>query len=183
METLPFLPGLAKDVLGVLTAYQGVKNDPFTQEKPGRIMHELRLGEMARLKEIPFIPYYGTVDATPLFLVLLGRYVDTTGDIEFARSHWENVERALKFLDEEARDGFLRYGWEKGSALTNIGWKDSGDSVMYHNGELVKTLPIALSEVQGYLYAAYVSSADLARRLGKQELAAKLTTKAAGSQG
>lgn len=179
LETLPFLPELSRDVLGVLCHYQGTKEDPFTQEKPGRIMHELRLGEMAKLREIPFIPYYGTVDATPLFLMLLGRYVDTTGDIAFAKAHWDNIQRALDFIDKEtAQDGYLRYGYDKTSALTNIGWKDSGDSVMYGDGKQISAKPIALVEVQGYLYAAWTSTATLADKLGKNELAAKLRRKA-----
>lgn len=178
MQTLMFFPDLAKDVIEVLAAYQGKKTDSFTEEKPGRIMHELRLGEMARLKEIAFIPYYGTVDGTPLWLVLLSRYYEQTGDISFVKKHWAEVESALAYLDSEVSGGYLRYGGKDGAALSNQGWKDSNDSVMYSNGKLAKP-PIALCEVQGYLYTAWSKTARLAELVGKKELAQQLTDKAA----
>lgn len=177
METMMFFPDLAKDVINVLAAYQGSKSDDFTEEKPGRIMHELRLGEMARLREIAFVPYYGTVDATPLFLVLLARYYQQTGDLEFVRKHWPKVESALGYLDSELSTGYLRYGGKAGAALSNQGWKDSGDSVMYGDGKLAKA-PIALCEVQGYLYFAWSQIAHLATLLGHKERGAELSAKA-----
>jgi glycogen debranching enzyme len=175
-ETLPILPDMSREILEVLAAYQGEKSDDFTEERPGRIMHELRLGEMARLKEIPFIPYYGTVDGTPLWLSMLSQYVQWSGDLAFAKKLWPNVERALAYLDAETADSsYLIYGKKKG-ALTNQGWKDSVDSVMYSTGELAKP-PIALCEVQGYLYDAWHRTAILAKLLGHDELSAKLTGK------
>ena len=178
METLMFFPGLARDVIDILSAYQGTKSDDFTEEKPGRIMHELRLGEMARMREIAFVPYYGTVDATPLYLVLLARYYDQTGDLEFVRKHWPKVERALDYLDSELQTGYLRYGGKPGAALSNQGWKDSGDSVMYSDGRLAKA-PIALCEVQGYLYFAWSKIALLAEKLDYEDRAKQLNDKAA----
>lgn len=178
LQTLPIMPDMSRDLIKVLAAYQGKKHDSFTEEEPGRIMHELRLGEMALVKEIAFAPYYGTVDATPLWLMLLSRYVDATGDIELARSLWPNIEAALAYLDKSANknDGFLYYGGKEGAALSNQGWKDSADSVMYKNGELAKA-PIALCEVQGYLYDALKGASSLAARLGKGSVAADLEKK------
>jgi glycogen debranching enzyme len=177
-ETLPFIPSMSKDVLELLAAYQGKKTDDFTEERPGKIMHELRIGEMARLKEIPFIPYYGTVDATPLWLCLLSEFVASSGDLDFARRYWSNVSAALTYIDAEMAGGtYLRYG-KPGAALSNQGWKDSSNSVMYSSGELAKQ-PIALSEVQGYLYQAWMNTAQLAALLGHKQDAQKLLAKAA----
>lgn len=166
LETLPFIPSIAHDVLHVLSQYQGTAIDTVTEEQPGRILHELRLGEMARNKEIPFRPYYGTVDATPLFLVLLGAYAQSTGDLEFARAHWPNAVAAMKYLDANLSDGYLRYGGNPNAPLTNQGWKDSYDSVMYDDGHALAKPPIALCEPQGYLYYGWNSLANLAARLG-----------------
>jgi glycogen debranching enzyme len=181
MQIVSFAPGLSKQILKVLAAYQGTKNDKFTEEAPGRILHELRLGEMARCREIPFIPFYGTIDATPLWLLLLNRYVDTTGDIALARELWPNVERALDYLEKSTSDttgGFLFYGGQGKSALSNQCWKDSGDSIMYKNGVLAKQ-PIATCEVQGYLFEAFSATARLAKALGHDEVSARLEGKAA----
>jgi glycogen debranching enzyme len=95
LQILDFAPDSAKQIITLLAKYQGTKEDKFTEETPGKIMHELRTGEMARTREIPFIPYYGTIDATPLWLVLVNRYVENTGDIELARKLWPNIEAAL----------------------------------------------------------------------------------------
>lgn len=177
LQTLPFMPGLAKDLIKVLAAYQGKKVNSFTEEAPGRIMHELRLGEMAKNKEIAFMPYYGTVDATPLWLVLVSRYVDATGDVELAKQLWTNIEAALQYIEGSVQaDGFLYYGGKAGAALSNQAWKDSGDSIMHKNGELAKA-PIAVCEVQGYLYEAYNSLAKLAKKLGKESLVKSLRQK------
>lgn len=179
LQTLPFYPQLAKDVLKVLAAYQGKKHDSFTEEDAGRIMHELRLGEMAHVKEIPFIPYYGTVDATPLWLMLLSRYIDATGDLDVARELWSNVESALSYIDKGVSkdNGFLYYGGKEGAALSNQAWKDSADSIMHKDGKLA-TAPLAVCEVQGYLYEAYTGAAKLAARLGKTVKSSELEAKA-----
>ena len=180
LQTLPFLPGLSRDVIKVLAAYQGKEHDAVTEEEPGRIMHELRLGDMARSKEIAFRPYYGTVDATPLWLMLMVRYSDATSDTELARLLWPNIEAALGYIDKctaDSRGGFLFYGGKKGAALGNQAWKDSGDSIMHKNGELA-TAPIAVCEVQGYLYDAYEGCARLAAKLGHESMAQNLRDKA-----
>ncbi|MBX3073103.1 amylo-alpha-1,6-glucosidase [Candidatus Obscuribacterales bacterium] len=178
MQTLMFFPTLAKDVIEVLAAYQGKQTDSYTEEKSGRIMHELRLGEMARMKEIAFTPYYGTVDGTPLWLVLVSRYFEQTGDIGFIKKHWPEIERALDYLNLESASGYLRYGGKEGAALSNQGWKDSADSVMYANGKLAKA-PIALCEPQGYLYTAWFKAAQMAKAIGNEEQAKALSEKAA----
>jgi glycogen debranching enzyme len=176
-ETLAFAPSLARSVIDVLAAYQGTTSDTATEESPGKIMHELRLGEMARCKEIAFRPYFGSVDATPLWLVLLGEYADWTGDLNFVKAHWNNVKSALTLLDKEASTGYLVYGGKAGAALSNQGWKDSSDSIMDARGELAKA-PIALCEVQGYLYSAWRSTAQLATKIGDDALAKSLNAKA-----
>ncbi len=181
LQILDFAPDSAKQIIRLLANYQGKKDDKFTEETPGKIMHELRTGEMARTREIPFIPYYGTVDATPLWLVLVNRYVESTGDIELARSLWPNIEAALTYLKANTPNDFLFYGKPasdgKEPALTNQAWKDSGDSVMHKDGKLAKP-PIAICEVQGYLYDAWISGAALAEKLGKIEEATQLRKRA-----
>lgn len=181
MQILDFAPDSAKQIITLLANYQGKKEDKFTEETPGKIMHELRTGEMARTREIPFIPYYGTIDATPLWLVLVNRYVESTGDTELARTLWPNIEAALTYLKENTPNDFLFYGSPaadgKEPALSNQAWKDSGDSVMHKDGKLAKP-PIAICEVQGYLYDAWQSGANLAEKLGKVEEATELKERA-----
>jgi glycogen debranching enzyme len=176
-ETVALMPDLTRSILHVLAEYQGTRDDAVTEEKPGKIMHELRVGEMARCKEIPFRPYFGTIDATPLWIVLMGDYVDWTGDKDFAKQHWSNVLKALDCLDEESKSGYLTYGSKANAALSNQGWKDSFDSITTANGQLAPP-PIALAEVQGYLYAAWQSGAKLAKINGDDALAEKLLKKA-----
>jgi glycogen debranching enzyme len=179
LQTVDFVPAAALKIINLLAAYQGVKDDSFTEETPGKIMHELRTGEMARCKEIPFIPYYGTIDATPLWLVLIDHYVATTGDIEPARRLWQKIEAALNYLERVTPDHFLYYGNSaKDAALTNQAWKDSGDSIMHKDGKLARA-PIAVCEAQGYLYDALKGCATLARKLGKIERARELDERAA----
>jgi glycogen debranching enzyme len=178
LQTLPYHPELAKGVLEQMAAYQGKTENASTAEKPGKMMHELRIGEMGRNKEIPFTPYYGTVDATPLWLVLLGRYVQQTGDVELARKLQPNVDRVLEYLDTETkRNGYLSYGGNGAEALSNQGWKDSGNSVSDAQGTNVKA-PIALAEPQGYLYSAWRQAAKLYELQGQPEKAAELQAKA-----
>jgi glycogen debranching enzyme len=179
LQTLPFMPQLSRDILQFLAAYQGKKHDQETCEKPGRIMHELRPGEMAGLAEIPFRPYFGTVDATPLWLMLYARYVQWTGDLDFARKLWPNARAALNSLapDKGQKLDFLTYGGQGNTALSNQGWKDSGNCIVYSNGELAKA-PIAVCEAQGYLYAAWREVAAVAEKLGLRPRAALLTKQA-----
>jgi glycogen debranching enzyme len=165
LQTMPFLPDLTRDVIAVLAAYQAESDDDWRAMRTGKIMHELRLGEMARNREIPFIPYYGTVDATQLWLKLLCRYIEWTGDLKFARRLWKNVRAAVKFLaNATTSNGYIAYG-DTTSALANQGWKDSGDSVMYSDGVLAKA-PISICEAQGYLYSAWDGLARLSQALG-----------------
>jgi glycogen debranching enzyme len=175
-ETVALMPTLARNILEILASYQGTKYDAETEESPGKIMHELRLGEMARCFEIPFRPFYGSVDSTPLWIILFGEYVDWTGDVDFLRQHWNNILAALDYLDRDSSSGYLRYGM-KPSIMLNQGWKDSLDSITDEHGKIA-TLPIALCEVQGYLYSAWRSAAKLAERLGDKQTAQRLNGKA-----
>jgi len=177
LQTVCFMPDLSRDVLRVLAAYQGEKYDDVTAEAPGKIMHELRVGEMAALKEVAFRPYYGTVDATQLWLMLLAEYFKWTGDLELVKELWPNVTRALSYLDEATKKCFVRYGGVKGEALSNQGWKDSGNSIVFKDGTLAAA-PIAVCEAQGYLYAAWRGCTLLARHVGKWNLAHRLGFKA-----
>jgi glycogen debranching enzyme len=168
IEFLPWFPQIARGTLSFLAAYQGTKVVDFTEEEPGRILHEYRTGEMANCREIPFIPYYGTVDANPLFLILLEHYVRWTNDLDFLRQLWPNAQAAVTWMQTYGdldRDGFLEYSKMSEKGLVNQGWKDSWDAVSYADGGLVRP-PVALCEVQGYAYAAYLAMAYLAERLG-----------------
>jgi glycogen debranching enzyme len=178
-QIMPFLPELARECIEVLGAYQGQVVNEFRAEQPGRILHELRLGELARTNQIPHSPYYGTIDATQLWLFVLGQYVDWSGDLEFARRMWPSVRAALTWMDESLDErGYLVYKRESDKGLENQGWKDSGDSVMYTDGVLAKP-PISLCEVQGYTYAAWISMAKLGRTLGFDSLSDQLLLQAA----
>jgi glycogen debranching enzyme len=142
-------------------------------------MHELRVGELARIGYIPHTPYYGTVDATQLWLYVFAQYIDWSGDLDFAAKLWPNVNAALKFLDGALDErGYISYKRESEKGLENQGWKDSGDSVMHADGRLAEA-PIALCEVQAYLYAAWLETARIARLMKNDALAAELEEKAA----
>jgi glycogen debranching enzyme len=178
---LPFNPALAVGTLKTLASLQGSRVDPERDEEPGKIVHEIRAGELAAIGEVPFGRYYGSVDSTPLFLWLFGRYVETTGDLGLAEELWHNVERALEWIERWGdRDGdlFVEYFRTTPRGLANQGWKDSFDAISHADGTLARG-PIALCEVQGYVYAAYVSVADVARRLGREDLAVALSQRAA----
>jgi glycogen debranching enzyme len=169
LQLLPFEPQIARGTLRFLARYQGTHDDPFTEEEPGRILHELRRGEMAACREIPFIPYYGSVDATPLFAMLLAEYLRWTGDRALVGELWPSLERALGWILGPARDeSYLRYARRSPVGLGNQGWKDSHDAIMHASGELAEA-PIALVEVQGYKYAALLGAAEVTEALGWTE--------------
>src|SRR5690606_22892271 len=137
--------------LAYLAATQADAVRPQQDAEPGKILHETRAGEMARLGEVPFRRYYGTIDATPLFVVLAGLYWQRTGDIEFVRAIWPNLRRALAWIDEHGDldgDGFVEYSRRAATGLVHQGWKDSHDAVWHADGSPAQP-PIALCEVQG----------------------------------
>ena len=156
LECLWVQPDLARGVLAFLAATQATEADPAQDAEPGKIMHETRNGEMAALGEMPFGLYYGSVDATPLFVLLAGAYYERTADRAFAERIWPNVEAALAWIDRDGdrdRDGFVEYERRSRNGLIHQGWKDSDDAICHADGALA-TGPIALCEVQAYVYAA-----------------------------
>jgi glycogen debranching enzyme len=178
LQCLWLNPDLARGVLGYLAANQADAIDPDRDAQPGKILHEVRSGEMAALGEIPFGRYYGSHDATPLFVMLAGGYYRRTGDIASAARLWPNVERALEWMDrygDQDGDGFLEYQRMAPEGIAQQGWKDSWDSIFHADGELAPT-PIALCEVQAYAFAAKREAAELADALGHAERAAALRT-------
>jgi glycogen debranching enzyme len=180
LSILPFHPQIAVRTLRTLARLQGDTVDEARDEQPGKIVHEMRSGEMAATGEIPFGRYYGSVDATPLFLWLYGRCVESTGDLELASELWPNVERALEWIEQSGDrdgDGYVKYKRETRRGLANQGWKDSEDAIFHHDGELARP-PIALAEVQGYVYAACMDVASVASRLGRGSVADRLLTRA-----
>ncbi len=176
---LPLNPYKVKGTLRTLAHYQGTKVDKWRDEQPGKIMHEIRFGELVTTGQSPFSPYYGTIDATPLFLVLVSEYYHWTGDLELVKELLPNIQRALEWIDEFAEDGtgFMSYHQEAEKGFPNQGWKDSSNSLVHENGEYAKS-PIALSEVQGYIYQAKNTLAPILQLLGETELAGKLEEEA-----
>jgi glycogen debranching enzyme len=180
LQTLPLQPRIAVDTLRYLARRQGQREDAYTEEQPGKILHELRRGEMARSGEIPHIPYYGSVDATPLWLILLHEAWRWTGDLELARDLLPHAERALDWISRYGDvdgDGFVEYARTSPKGLVNQGWKDSGDGVPFPDGRLPEP-PIALVEVQGYVYDAKLRMAELFRHLGQPERSAAMRREA-----
>ncbi|WP_143961489.1 amylo-alpha-1,6-glucosidase [Litoribacter populi] len=172
LQVLWVAPQVAKDVLKFLAAHQSTTEDEKSDAEPGKILHETRGGEMSALNEVPFKKYYGTIDATPLFVMLAGAYYSRTGDLQTIRSIWTNIKAALDWVDKYGDldgDGFVEYKHKAKNGLTNQGWKDSYDSIFYEEGELAEP-PIALCEVQGYVYAAKIEASKMALHLGESEL-------------
>jgi glycogen debranching enzyme len=181
LELLWLAPSIAKGVLTYLAATQATSGDPARDADPGKILHEMRKGEMAQLGEVPFGRYYGTVDGTPLFVLLAAAYYERTADVDFLREIWPNILAALEWIDvygDADRDGFVEYARQTEHGLVQQGWKDSGDSVFYSDGRLAVG-PIALCEVQAYVYTAKMGIAAVAEDLGHRELAARLRAQAA----
>jgi glycogen debranching enzyme len=180
LECLWLLPELARGVLRFLAHTQADADDPERDAEPGKILHEMRGGEMAALREVPFGRYYGSVDATPLFVVLAGEYWARTADRGTLEDLWPHVERALAWIDRYGDldgDGFVEYAQRSTEGLSSQGWKDSGDSISHRDGTLAEG-PIALCEVQAYVYAARRRAAELAAALGRAERVAELTAQA-----
>jgi glycogen debranching enzyme len=183
LQALPFTPSLAATTLRALGDWQGTRIDDFRDEDPGRILHELRYGELTAFEERPQSPYYGSADATPLFVVLLDEYERWTGDRRLVRELEHEARAALNWIDEYADlmgNGYISYQRRnEKTGLENQCWKDSWDSISYRNGRLA-SFPRATCELQGYAYDAKVRGARLAREVwGDEELASRLEKQAA----
>ena len=170
MQTLMFNPALARQTLTVLAEYQGQSQDDWREEEPGKILHELRFGEMSRSGEVPHTPYYGSVDATPLWLMLYADYYAWKGDRTLLEDLWDNALAAMDWIDRSSeKTGYVTYECRSPGGLRNQGWKDSGDCIVDAHGQ-VATGAIALSEVQGYVYAAKMRLAPLAELMQRLDL-------------
>jgi glycogen debranching enzyme len=164
-------PQIARETLKILAHYQGKQEDEWRDEQPGKILHEIRFGEMARCQEIPHTPYYGTVDATPLWLMLYSEYFAWTADRETLDQLWNNALAAMDWIDRgRKQSGYLVYDRKSSRGLDNQGWKDSDDCIVNRQGQLAQGA-IALCEVQGYVYAAKIRLAQIARMKKRIDLA------------
>jgi glycogen debranching enzyme len=179
-QSLAFRPQVAVETLEVLAAYQATEDDPWRDAEPGKILHELRTGEMARAGELPHTPYYGSVDSTPLWLILLGATFDWTGDRAMVDRLWPNALAALEWIErygDRDGDGLIEYERRSERGLLNQGWKDSGDAIRDRAGRECHA-PIALAEVQGYVFDAKRRMARLARMRGDEALGDRLDREA-----
>jgi glycogen debranching enzyme len=180
LQTLWLFPDLARGVLNYLAATQAKEINPERDAEPGKILHESRQGEMAALNEIPFGRYYGSVDSTPLFVLLAGEYFKSTHDVKFIRQILPNIEAALLWIDQYGdldHDGFVEYARKTPKGLVQQGWKDSEDSV-FHSGGAIAEAPIALCEVQAYVYGAKQLAGEMMIALGEREKGMKLLAQA-----
>jgi glycogen debranching enzyme len=170
-QVLMLDPQIARETLTILAQYQGKQEDEWRDEQPGKILHEIRFGEMARCQEIPHTPYYGTVDATPLWLMLYAEYFAWTADRETRDQLWPNALAAMDWIDHNCKEtGYLSYFRTSKRGLANQGWKDSGDCILNRRGQLAEGA-IALCEVQAYVYAAKIRLAQIARMKKRIDLA------------
>lgn len=180
LQMLWLNPAMAKGVLECLASTQATETDEAIEAEPGKILHEMRQGEMAALGEVPFGRYYGSVDATPLFIILAGAYYERTADRPFIEHLWPHIERALHWIDDFGDadgDAFVEYRQRSEKGLVQQGWKDSNDSIFHADGSLAEA-PIALCEVQGYVYAAKLAAARLCRFAGSSLRSAALEVEA-----
>ncbi len=169
-QTLILDPQIAKDTLIILARYQGTKEEPSKEEEPGKILHELRFGEMARCGEIPHTPYYGTVDATPLWLILYAEYYAWTGDRETLENLWEAALSAMGWIDRNSREtGYISYNSNSLDSLLNQGWKDSADCIVDGQGHLAQGA-ITLCEAQSYVYEAKMHLSAIAKLMKRSDL-------------
>lgn len=176
LQLMPYETTIAKSTLGLLARYQGSKVCNWGDEEPGKILHELRVGEKANTNKIPQTPYYGSVDSTPLFLILMTEYVLWSGDLQMFHKMRENVDKAVEWIDaclNSDERGFVSYVPKSTFGLYNQGWKDSPDSVSKSSGAIARH-PIALAEVQGYVYRAQNDISLLYDRIGERSLASRL---------
>ncbi|HEY3274648.1 MAG TPA: glycogen debranching N-terminal domain-containing protein [Methanocella sp.] len=176
IQSMPYEFAKARSTLRLLALYQGSEFSDWKDEEPGKILHELRVGEKANLNDIPMTPYYGSVDATPLYLILLSEYIDWTGETELLNELMDNVKAALGWMDNYADPGgmgFASYVTRSKKGLANQGWKDSPEGISHADGSLAKH-PVALAEVQGYFYMAKLRMASLFERAGDKGQAHRL---------
>lgn len=176
LQMLSLNPNIARGTLLTMASHQGTKEDEWRDEQPGKVMHEIRFGELAKTNQVPFTPYYGTIDATPLFLLLAAEYYHWTGDSEFIIALMPHLQAALEWVREYGdsdQDSFVEYYQKSSKGIANQGWKDSADSVVHRNGDYAEA-PIALVEVQGYVYQALTRLAPIFRSLGLTEQANRM---------
>jgi glycogen debranching enzyme len=180
LQNLLIYPEFARGALDILGALQATEIDDYRDAEPGKILHEIRYGELAHFKLIPHTPYYGTADATPLYLLTLHATWRATGDAGLLEQHLATAENCLAWIDHYGDldgDGFQEYQTRSPVGYENMGWKDSGDAIVYPDGSLVKG-PKALCELQGYVFDAWLRMAQIFDALGKQERARELRAKA-----
>jgi glycogen debranching enzyme len=180
IQTLMLNPEIARGTLRYLAEHQGHAHDPAREEDPGKILHEVRYGELANLKVIPHTPYYGSVDSTPLFLVCAVEMMDWLNDRDLFVELLPSILQALKWIDQYGdvdQDGFVEYAERASGGVRNQGWKDSSDSLLYEDGRPAE-LPAALVEVQGYIYQAKLGLSRILERMGQLPLAERLAREA-----
>ncbi len=180
IQTLAYNPLIAKETLSLMAKFQGKHQDRWTEEEPGKILHALRQDELTNIGEVPYKPYYGTVDATVLFLLLFARHARWTGSLDLFHQLQDNIQAGLKWVDEYGDsdgDGYLDYNADMPSGLINEGWKDSSDSMVTASGDLAQP-PIAPAEVQGYVYAAKMELAEIYEQADDNDTAKRLRQEA-----